>query len=102
MDIEEARSLLREELNRFRLLTYSELVALVDTEPHCTYPIGASGAEYQIEIQIFGDGGRKAFVDGTSRNIRVMGAIDDGCAPYAFTPLCESYIMRPDGTFIGE
>jgi hypothetical protein len=35
-------------------------------------------------------------------NILVTGAIDDGRLPGALAPLCDSFILAPDGTFVGE
>jgi hypothetical protein len=40
--------------------------------------------------------------DGRDRiNILVVGSIDDG-GLRAFVPLCDSFIARPDESFIGE
>ena len=53
-----------------------------------------SGKQYQVEIEFFWDGK-------PDKNIRVMGAIDDG-GLRAMMPLTESFILSPDGTFVGE
>jgi hypothetical protein len=33
--------------------------------------------------------------------VHVLGAIDDG-GLRAFVPLCDDFIMAPDGSFVGE
>lgn len=93
MDKQEAEALLRGKLGEYRVLPYSELAARIDTGDYCTVP-GASSPEYQLEIQIFWD-------DDAGKNVRVIGSIDDG-GLRAFFPLTYSFIMAPDGTFVGE
>jgi hypothetical protein len=56
--------------------------------------IGPSGVTYQIEMQVFVD-------DAARQTLRVMGAIDDG-GWRAFSPLCDDFILSPDGSFVGE
>jgi hypothetical protein len=66
----EARSILEQELARYRERPYSDLLSLVDSsdmfERACP-----SGVTYQVEIQVF-------FDDESRRNLRIMGAIDNG------------------------
>jgi hypothetical protein len=89
----EAKSILAQELSRYRSRSYSELLSLVDRSE--TFERASpSGATYQIEIQIF-------FDDDSERNLRVMGAIDDG-GWRALKPLCDDFIMAPDGSYVGE
>jgi hypothetical protein len=61
---------------------------------------GDSGTIYNGEIQAFWDSGKK------TGNLRVLACIDDGRFRWRFlpvvTPMCESFIMAPDGSFIGE
>jgi hypothetical protein len=83
----------RGKLGEFRVLPYSELVARIGTEEHVAV-VGASGADYQLEVRILWD-------DGPGGNVRVIGSIDDG-GLRAFFPLTNSFIMAPDGTFVGE
>lgn len=55
---------------------------------------GPSGVKYQLEFEAFWDGEKGG-------PIRVMASIDDmGCR--AFAPLSKSFIMAPDGAFVGE
>ena len=93
MDKREAEELLRRKLAEYRALPYSELVVRMPAEDHTTV-VGTSGVEYQLEIQIFWD-----LEPGD--DVRVIGSIDDG-GLRAFFPLCDSFIMAPDGTFVGE
>ncbi len=93
MDQHEAQRLLRRQLDERRALPYSELVARIDTEERAAV-VGPSGVEYQFAVQYFWD-------DPARRNVRVMGAIDDG-GLRAFFPITDSFIMAPSGTFVGE
>jgi hypothetical protein len=93
LDKAEAEIVLREHLERFRKLSYSELLRMIDGE-EIIESVAPSGLLYQIEIQIFWDEKAKG-------TIRVAGAIDDGGVS-AFRPLCEDFIIRPDGSFAGE
>lgn len=93
MNKEEARAELAKEMQLWRSRSYSELAGLLD-EVIVKEVAGPTGATYQIEIQIFWD----AQLGG---NLRVLGGIDDG-GWSAFKPLSDSFIMAPDGTFIGE
>ena len=95
MDEREARNLLSEKLAEYRALSYATLASRIAArDVDCTQVVGPSGVEYQIEVQFCWD-------DRPSGNIRVIGAIDDG-GLRAFVPLCDSFIMAPDGRFVGE
>ena len=93
MDNVEAKSLLRSHLETYRSRTYADLVALLGAT-EVAQLTGATGVEYQVEIDTHWD-------DRAGGNVRVIGSIDDG-GWRAFMPLCDSFIMAPDGTFIGE
>jgi hypothetical protein len=93
MDKQEARTLLTAKLAKYRRFTYTDLVAKIG-EIDCLEVTGPSGVEYQIEVQFFWDGE----ADG---DVRVMAGIDDG-GLRAFMPLCDSFIIAPDGRFVGE
>lgn len=89
----EAKSILGQELARYRRRSFSELLSSVNRSE--TFErAGPSGMIYQIEMQVF-------FDDKSQRNLRVMGAIDDG-GWRALNPLCDDFIMAPDGSFVGE
>jgi hypothetical protein len=93
MDKQEAERLLWDKLAEYRILPYPEFVARIGGDDHVTV-FGASGAEYQLEVQVFWD-------HNPGGNVRVIGSIDDG-GLRAFFPLTNSFIMAPDGTFVGE
>jgi hypothetical protein len=93
VDNSEAKALLRSHLQSYRDKAYAELAALVGSVQVAQLP-GASGDEYQVEINFNWD-------DRPHGDIRVMGSIDDG-GWRAFIPLCDSFIVTADGTFVGE
>src|SRR5262249_49376802 len=79
MDEAEARSILEHQLAPFRQMHYSELAARVGDENVVALPVvGASGVEYNVEIQFLWDDVRH-----NTGNVRVIGSIDNGCAPSA-------------------
>jgi hypothetical protein len=57
--------------------------------------VGRSGTHYQIEILFFWD-------DKPDGDVRVIGSISDGRGFRAFVPVTESFIMSPEGRFVGE
>lgn len=93
MDENEARALLRRHMARYRERGRGDLEAAVGRSDISEVG-GASGAIYQIEIQVLWD-------DRKRRNLRVLGAIDDG-GLRAFRPLTEDFIMAPDGSILGD
>ena len=95
MDRTEARAVLAQQLASYRGRAYGDLVKLVGTNSAVEVR-GPSGAEYQIEIDVMWDSPRDKV------DVRVMGAIDDGRLPGALLTLCDSFIVTPDGRFVGE
>ena len=93
MDKTEAKRILTEQLERYRKKSHSELTQLM-TEPENFTVVGDSGAKYQLEIEAVWD-------DESAKDLRVMGSIDDG-GWRAFIPLSDDFIMRIDGSFVGE
>jgi hypothetical protein len=93
MNKQEAQGLLIECLAGYRNYSYDDLQTRLGEIDTCQV-IGESGIQYQVEIQVFWD-------DKLQQNIRVIGAIDDG-GWRAFLPLADSFIMAPDGSFVGE
>jgi hypothetical protein len=89
----EAKELLTREITRLRTQTYTQLQQLNGDSQH-TETAGPSGKEYQVEIQAWWD-------DRKQQNLRVMVSIDDG-GLRAIVPLTESFIVAPDGSFVGE
>jgi hypothetical protein len=95
MNEAEARTVLAAELAKYRAWSYSRLVELMSDR--LDYPVtGPSGVMYQIDVQAFWD-----IPEEPNGNLRVAGAIDDG-GPSAYTPICDSFIIAPNGTFVGE
>lgn len=93
MDNQEAKSVLAEQLELFRKKSYTELGKLIGkpTRFEITSP---TGNWYQIQIQVEWD----SIPEG---NLRVLGSIDDG-GLRAFLPVCNDFIMDPNGNFVGE
>lgn len=99
MDKAEAQIVLLRELSRYRNCSYEELRSLVNQSEDSWYSETflrsvPPRTEYQVQIAVF-------FDDKENRNLRVRGAIDDG-GWRALLPLCDDFIMAPDGSFIGE
>jgi hypothetical protein len=91
----EARRVLTTELEKYRAWKYQDLVRLIDDR--LDYPVTApSGVAYQMDVQAFWD-----IPERPNENLRVSAAIDDG-GPSAITPMCDSFILAPDGSFVGE
>jgi hypothetical protein len=93
MDKEEARSILTRELERYRDVSYSDLISLLEETKHIE-TAGDSGAKYQIDIY-------RVWDDKPNGNLRIIGAIDD-FGWRAFAPLTDCFILRPEGTFVDE
>jgi hypothetical protein len=89
----EARIILQELLDELCERPYSDLAKLVGDSQQREIA-GKSGTRYQVEIEAVWDDKR----DG---NLRVFAAIDDG-GWRAFVPLTDSFIIAPDGSFVGE
>ena len=93
MNESEAKAILEYELTQYRRRSYLALLSLVDRSETVERP-APSGVTYQIEMQV-------CFDDAARRNLRVTGAIDDG-GWRALKPMCDDFIMAPDGAFVGE
>jgi hypothetical protein len=95
MDETEARAVLTEQLGTYRARSYADLARMVGTNS-VVEARGGSGAEYQIEVAVTWDSPRERV------NVRVTGGVDDGRFSSALVPVCDSFILAPDGTFVGE
>lgn len=93
MDQTEARQVLTEVLAQYRQFAYADLLARID-RPVTVKRVGPSGTTYQVEMEVF--------FDGHLQTLRVSGAIDDFSARWTRSPLCDAFIIAPDGTFVGE
>jgi hypothetical protein len=89
-----ANALIQIELRRLRATSYQELASAVG-KVETKEVVGEDGITYQLETQVFWDGNKGA-------DIRVMVGCDDGRGWRAFVPLSDDFIVRPDGSFVGE
>ncbi|MBA3571852.1 MAG: hypothetical protein H0W34_07750 [Pyrinomonadaceae bacterium] len=94
MDKTEAQSVLNNELARYRRLSYAELLRLLGQSDNFDCA-ARSGKTYQVEVEAVWD-------SKPNESLRVLAMIDDGSWMRSFVPLCEDFIMRPDGSFVGE
>ena len=95
MDEEEARRVLDGRVAELRRRSYLDLQADWFRQPDCEQVRGLSGAEYQIEIEALWD-------DRRAQTLRIVVSVDDGSGWRAFAPLTDSFIVAPDGSFVGE
>ena len=94
MDKHEAALVAEAKLDELRRRSYDALVSDYLGRPENQELIAGSGAEYQLEVEGFWDDRRK-------QHLRVVVAVDDG-GWRAFVPLTRSFIIAPDGVFVGE
>lgn len=91
MDKVEARAILDRRIDELRQQSYEELrdtyLAQADGEDH----YGPSGTWYQAEIVAYWD-------DEEARHLHVFVSIDDG----GWRSVGASFIVAPDGSFVGE
>ena len=93
MDKQIAYELIDIELQAWRRLPYSELLALIGSNENKEV-VGDDGCEYQLEIDVRWDSKRGG-------DIRVIVAADYGFWR-VFKPFTRAFIKRADGTFVGE
>jgi len=93
MDSAEAAALLKDHLVAYRLRSYSELLKLRG-KPQVAELRSAAGSTYQVEVKVFWDGR-------PGGALRVVGSIDDG-SWRALRPLCDDFILAPDGRLVRE
>ncbi|MGH7687107.1 MAG: hypothetical protein ACREN2_09875 [Candidatus Dormibacteria bacterium] len=92
VDEAEARELLSQEEARLRRLRYEQLRRFETARSETRK--GTSGVVYQLEIEAVWD-------DGKRQNLRLVLSIDDG-GWRSLKPLAASFIVAPDGSFVGE
>jgi hypothetical protein len=88
-----AHALIDAELVRLRTLPYSELIELV-TAIETKDVLAEDGKTYQLEIEAVWDSKQGG-------DVRVIVVADDG-GWRSLNPTTRSFIMRPDGKFVGE
>lgn len=93
MDKEKARGVLTSAPRPYRAKSYGELRGLIG-QIDADVVANPDGPDFQIEIEAFWEGRP----DG---NIRFLGSVDDG-GWSAFSPLCDDFIVAPDGSFVGQ
>ena len=86
--------MLADKLSEYRKLTYEQLVSKVDQKSDRFELTRSSGVMYQVVIRMVWD-------DKDGEDVRVLGLIDDG-GWRAFFPLADSFIVAPNGAFVGE
>jgi hypothetical protein len=94
MDAAEAREVLVQALTRYRSMSYGALTDRMG-DIDAFEVVGSSGVAYQIEIEVRWD-------DHPGGDVLVLGGIDDGGWRSSFSPLNDSFIIAPDGSFVGE
>lgn len=103
MTNEEKRTKLAQELSRFRVLSYDQLVARIGPR-HLEQIEGTAsdGTPYQMEFDVFWD-------DQPHGDIRVVGDLSVesqrplwGILPIYQPDVIESFIMTAEGRFVGE
>ena len=108
MNTDEKRFLLAKHLEAFRLWTYESLSAEIDRTRHehdCLQHlqgVHSDGTEYQLEFNVVWD-------DRKDGDLRVCGDLATipqqpllGFIPVYSPDVTDSFIMRRDGTFVGE
>lgn len=97
MDRQEARAVAAEKLEGLRRESYERLVETY-LDKHCyEMATGPSGKTYHVDVEAFWDGGRHQPGD-----LRVLVSVDDRRWRGFVRPTCDSFIMREDGSFVGE
>lgn len=94
MNNKEARQILASKLQEYRKFSYIELAGKAEGRSDRYEITGSSGVKYQVVIRMVWD-------DKPNEDVRVLGCIDDS-GWRAFFPLGDSFIVAPDGSFVGE
>jgi hypothetical protein len=95
MDNEEAERVLEQHLARYRSQSYEALCKLIG-KVETAEVVGASGTNYQIEVEAFWDDPKRP-----NEVLRISGAIDSG-GLRAFFPMARTFLINPDGSLHGE
>ncbi len=90
----EENKILEEQIVILRNKSYKELCTYLNRKNNVIDAIGDSGKKFNVEINVF-------FDSKSSKNIRVIVAVDDG-GLRSVIPRSSDFIMSPDGNFIGE
>jgi hypothetical protein len=96
MDKKIATILLDGFVRQLRTTPYKDLCGLL-RNPQCKEVSGPDGKPYQVEWEAFWDDPREQ-----GGALRVIVSIDDGTFFASLSPFSTSFILTPDGTFVGE
>jgi hypothetical protein len=98
VDRREATEVAETRLRELRELSYSELLRRYSrdegNESVWEEAEGPSGTRYQLKLEAFWDNGPP--------NLRVWVAADDGTRWSFMRPVTTTFIIQPDGSFVGE
>lgn len=94
MNREEALKILESQIRELRSQTYEHLRQYLDGAV-VVEVLGSSGAKYQIEIEAVSDHKPES-------DLYIFASIDDGTLWSTLSPLTDSFIISPNGTFVGE
>ena len=94
VDEDEARQVARQRLDDLRTVPYDELVARFFHRPEHERVTSSSGVDWDLSIESFWD-------DRENENLRVLVVVDDSKRRFRRVP-SESFIIAPDGSFVGE
>jgi hypothetical protein len=96
MNHEEAKEILENQVRELKKRSYSEFRSWV-MEKKIETPLvkGASGIEYQVEIEAKWDSQRRG-------DIGVLVSVDDGSLVSSFVPLGDSFIISSDESLVGQ
>lgn len=92
MDKIEALKLLTEQMQTFKNKSYADLVNMIG-DVWAEQIKGEAPYDYTIEIQVFWD-------SRPNGDLRIIGSIDDGGFRSSFSPLCDGFIVTPEGKII--
>ena len=94
MNQKEAKEILDSIVSEYHKKSYEELAKLIDGDIGVFHVKGESGAEYEIEIDIFWD-------EENDKNIRFDAILDIGVISSIF-PMRESFVKNPENEFSEE
>lgn len=95
MNRDVARTLLTREMQKLARRPYHELRQQAIDKHIDVLTVAHEDVEYQIEVEIRWD-------SEPEDDVRVIGGIDDGSLLSSLRPLCEDFIVKPDGTLDAE
>lgn len=95
MDELEAAEVAEARLRELRAVGYRRLVEQWLDQPRSEYATSRSGRRYQLEIEAVWDSKPEG-------GLRVWVLVDDGTPATLQRPLTRDFILRPDGSFVGE